>query len=212
MTLDTLRALAAEDRLADFGVFHSTEDDAPGPGTIVLLGPDEPGFWAHVTNAPEFADTRPDPLDRWSRRVISALADRLGGTALFPFGTPLHPFMTWALRSGRAWASPVQLLVHDRAGLMVSYRGAIHLGYRADLPSTTPDSPCRDCRSQPCLTACPVTALTSGGYDIAACHAWLDTGPACMSQGCEVRRACPVSRGYGRTDAQSAFHMERFHP
>ena len=211
MSLDSLRDLAAQERLAVFGAFHSTDDDAPGKGTIVLLGPDEPGFWAHVTAAPEFHDGAPDPLDRWSHRVVTALAGRLGGTPLFPFGTPVHPFMSWALRSGRAWSSPVRLLVHERAGLMVSYRGAIHLTAQLPLEPRPARPPCDDCTARPCLGACPVGALTGAGYDLDTCHAYLDGRPDCMRAGCAVRRACPISESYGRTEAQSAFHMEHFH-
>ena len=32
----------------------------------------------------------------------------------------------------------------------------------------------------------------------------------CMSKGCAVRRACPVSQSYGRMEDQSAFHMRAF--
>ncbi|MDG4650227.1 ferredoxin [Roseibacterium sp. SDUM158017] len=199
-----------------FGAFHPGPDDhAPdGVETLLLLGPGEPGFWAHVTSEPEFTDGAPDPMDRWSRRVIGGMACDLGGKALFPFaGPPWHPFIAWAKRSGRAWESPVQFLVHDRAGLMVSYRGALGLRRRIDLPPPPPEAPCADCE-RPCLTACPVGALSAAGYDTQACHAFLDTDPGadCLDRGCRVRRACPVSEGYGRSPDQSAYHMRRFHP
>ena len=216
MTLDKVAAAAARERLAVFGAFHpGAEDDAPeGTGTLVLLGPLEPGFWAHVSAAPEFADGAPDPLDRWSARVIGALAKALGGTALFPFGgPPYRPFVRWALASGRAWRSPVTLLVHDTAGLMVSYRGAIALAERLALPPSPPP-PCATCDGQPCRSACPAGALSGDGYDVAACHHLLDTsaGLDCMTRGCAARRACPVSRSYGRLPEQSAYHMRLFHP
>jgi hypothetical protein len=212
----TIAALAADHRLEIFGGFHpGPGDGAPdGLGTLLLLGPAEPGFWAHVTAEPEFADGKADPLDRWSRRVIGRLACDLGGKALFPFaGPPWHPFIAWAKRSGRAWESPVQFLVHDRAGLMVSYRGALGLRHRLDIPVAPAAPPCADC-DRPCLGACPVGALSSSGYDTSACHAFLDApaGNDCMSGGCAVRRACPVSRSYGRLPQQSAWHMRRFHP
>ena len=215
MTLEEIDARLAPHRLSVFGGFHPTpEDGVPaGRGTLLLLGPQEPGFWDHVTAEPEFADGAPDPLDRWSRRVIGRVACDLGAKALFPFaGPPWHPFIGWAKRTGRAHASPVTLLVHDRAGLMVSYRGALALRERVALPAPPP-APCAPC-PRPCETACPVGALGKAGYDVAACHAFLETegGRDCLEQGCRVRRACPVSETYGRRPEQSAFHMRSFHP
>jgi len=206
----------AAEHLEIFGGFHpgATDSDLAGFETLLLLGPHEPGFWAHVQASPEFAKPQRDPLDRWSARVIGDLATELGATALFPFGgPPYRPFIAWARKSGRAWASPVGLLVHDRAGLMVSYRGALALPWRLDLPPT-PANPCESCANRPCLSACPVGALAESAYDLAACHDYLDAAPGqdCLNQGCAARRACPVSRRYGRKTAQSAFHMKAFHP
>jgi ferredoxin len=202
-------------RLEIMGGFHPGPGDGAPKGceTLLMLGPREPGFWAHVTVEPEFADGRADPLDRWSRRVIGRLACDLGAKALFPFGgPPYQPFIAWALKTGRAWVSPVTLMVHDRAGLMVSWRGALALRTRIALPDP-PERPCTACH-RPCESACPVGALTAAGYDVGACHAFLDTeaGRDCLEQGCRVRRACPVSESYGRRPEQSAFHMRSFHP
>lgn len=183
-----------------------------GVRSILLLAPDEPAFWPLFTQSPEYRDGAPDPMDRWSRRVITQLADRCNAQPLFPFGTtPPHPFYTWALASGRVWSSPVQFLVGDRAGLWASYRGA--LGLAEALPASPPSAkPCNSC-ARPCAQACPVGALTEAGYDISACHAYLDTpaGQDCLQQGCAVRRACPVSQSFGRDPDQSAFHMRQFH-
>ncbi len=214
MDLEAISGRAAAHRLGIFGGFAAEPDDGlpPGTRTVLLLGPEEPGFWTHVSAQPEYHDGAPDPMDRWSRRVISVLAADVGAEPLFPFGgPPFLPFYSWALRSGRAFASPVQLLVHDRAGLFLSYRGALALKAELALPPPQPP-PCTGCAA-PCLSACPAGALGVGGYDLAACHAWLDTSPGagCLAAGCAVRRACPLSQSYGRLPAQSAFHMKQFH-
>lgn len=179
-------------------------------GTLVLLGPREPGFWPIFQASPEYRDKSPDPLDRWSSRVIGALAAHLGATPFFPFGgAPFAPFTRWARRCG-ASLSPVGLLVHETAGLLVSYRGALGFSARLDLPPIGPD-PCPSCAA-PCRTACPVDALNAAGYDLARCHAYLDTGPGqdCLANGCAVRRACPV-QDIPPPPGRSAFHMAAFH-
>jgi len=210
----TLTARLASERLEVLGGFavDQDEDGLPaGTRTLLLIGPAEPGFWPHLTAQPEW-DGAPDPVDRWSRRVIGRLACDLGAKALFPFGgPPYHPFYRWALRSGQVWESPVRLLVHARQGLMVSFRGALAL--KETVPVPTPESrPCDSCPA-PCLTACPAGALTGAGYELPACHAFLDTpeGQDCMTGGCLVRRACPLSQSYARLPEQSAYHMRRFH-
>ena len=171
-----------------------------------------PPFWPRFTQSPEYRDGQPDPMDRWSIRVIGALAREFGAQPLFPFGTqPPHPFYTWALASGRVWSSPVQFLVGARCGAVgvLSRRVGAVAGV-GPLPEVA--KPCDTCAG-PCATACPVGALTPAGYDTAACHAYLDTeaGQDCMTKGCAVRRVCPVSQALGRDPAQSAFHMGHFH-
>ena len=212
--LTGIEARAAEHALTVLGGFSCDGDELGlpvGTRTLLLLGPHEPEFWPHVTAQPEW-DGAPDPLDRWSRRVIGRMACDLGAKALFPFGgPPWHPFQAWALRTGRIWQSPVRLLVHDQSGLWVSFRGALALKEYVALPPA-PVRPCDGCAA-PCLSACPVGALGGHGYDVPACHAYLDTpaGDPCMTQGCAVRRACPVSQSHARMPDQSAYHMRQFH-
>ena len=206
MTMKALATRAGADHLEILGAFHEGDD------TIVLLGPREPGFWTAFTASPEWQDGSENPIDRWSRRIIDAISRDMDATPLYPFGEPVQPFFTWALESGRAWASPVMLLVHDTAGMMLSYRGALKFSGQHELTPTSP-KPCDTCDTQPCRTACPVNALTPGGYDLPACHAFLDTeaGQDCMTRGCAVRRACPVSQTFDRDPDQSAYHMRQFH-
>ncbi|NNE52864.1 MAG: ferredoxin [Sulfitobacter sp.] len=214
MNLAALQEEAQALHLSILGGFHPTDGDTglEGAGTLLMLGPDEPGFWAAFTQSPEWNDRSPDPVDRWSERVIGAWADRIGAIPFYPFGgPPYHPFYTWALRTGRIHASPVNFLVHDVAGLFVSFRGALALPQRID-PPKPPPSPCLSCADQPCRTACPIGALTAEGYDVAACKAYLGTpgGGESLSNGCGVRRSCPVSQMYGRLPVQSAYHMAQF--
>lgn len=191
-----------------------THDRLPqGIQTAYLIGPAEPGFWLHLKASPEWQSGVPDPVDRWSARVLTRVATEIGATALFPFGgPPWHPFYQWATASGRTWESPVRLLVDSNAGLFVSFRGALGFSQRLSLP-TAARRPCDSCETQPCISACPAGALNETGYNLVKCHAFLDSkaGADCMNFGCAVRRACPVSQSYARLAEQSAYHMRQFH-
>lgn len=212
LTLTAIQLCLEPHRLEILGGFACDGDpDLPkGTRTFLLIGPTEPGYWDHVQAQPEWGG--PDPIDRWSRRVIGGIACDLGAKALFPFGgPPWHPFYQWALRTGQVWDSPVRLLVHADQGLMVSFRGALALKQVVALPDLAV-RPCDAC-AKPCLTACPAGALTGAGYDVPRCHQFLDTAPGqdCMDQGCAVRRACPLSQTYARMPDHSAYHMRQFH-
>lgn len=209
-SLDRIARAAGAERLAVLGTLPALAEDGQAEVRgIVLLGPDEPAFWPHFKASGEARDGQPDPLDRWSLRVIGTLAADFGAVPLFPFGgPPWHPFVAWAKRSGRAHGAPIGLLAHDEAGLFVSFRGA--LGLPEALPAAETASPCTPCPA-PCKTACPVDAFAAGSYDVAACKGWLrsNDGQDCRNGGCLVRRACPVGADR-RLPEHSAFHMEAF--
>lgn len=196
-----------DDALQALGL-RALGDCPDGSHTITLIGPDEPAFWTIFTASPEYADGAPDPMDRWSHRVISDVAAQLEADALFPFGGPPYaPFFTWAKRTGRFWTSPIGFLVHDETGLFASFRGALRWQKTGKIGATA--QPCLTC-TQPCATACPVGAFNDG-YDVAACKAHIrsSAGTDCRTNGCLARRVCPVGQGT-RLPAQAAFHMEAF--
>lgn len=81
-----LHAALAADHLVALGT--APPDPAfctPETRCLVLVGPAGGAhWWRHVTTAPEWLDGRPDPIDRWSGRVLGRLAEQLGGAAFFP--------------------------------------------------------------------------------------------------------------------------------
>ena len=208
MTLEALK----QHCLKVVGGFHTTEKDHWDFASCLLIGLDEPGFWPHFTTQPEYTDGLPNPMDRWSKRVLRTIAEEMGGKAVFPSdGPPFAPFYQWALRSGRCHVSPVNMLVHVDAGLFISFRGAITLPDHVDHPMPL-SSPCHSCAERLCTASCPVGALTPQGYDPDACKAFLRTpeGHACRTTGCAVRKSCPASQRFGRMPEQSEFHMKAF--
>ena len=109
--LSSILPRIAEAGLACRGGFHPTEIE--DIATIILVGFTGNREWPAFANAAEAADGAPDPLDRWSRRVVGALAAELGATPLFPFGgPPFLPFQRWAKLAEPVHSSPLGVLIH----------------------------------------------------------------------------------------------------
>jgi hypothetical protein len=182
--------------------------------TLVLVGFIGSENWPAFASSVEAADGQPDPLDRWSRRVIGALAAALNAQPLFPFdGPPYLPFQRWAQQAEPVHSSPLGILIHPDWGLWHAYRGALAFAEHIALPP--PDrrpSPCESCAAKPCLTACPVGAFSTAGYDVAACvtHIAAPVGAACMNVGCLARLACPIGPEFRHVPEQAQFHQRSF--
>jgi hypothetical protein len=165
-------------------------------------------------NSTESTGRAADALDSWTRRMVEPIAARFGARALFPFGgPPWHPFQRWAKRAEGLRASPLGILIHPDFGLWHAYRAALLFDTPIALPErAVPGHPCDSCIDKPCLSTCPVGAITPAGYDSEGCarHVASPTGSDCRSGGCLARRACPVGRDHLYPARAMGFHMAAF--
>jgi hypothetical protein len=224
LDLDQLCRRAARLGLAVRGAFHplpgefATRAGAAEPGTLVLLGFTGSAQWNAFQDSRESRDGLPHPLDRWSKRVIGALASELDAEDFYPSGTPATPlpFQRLALRCEPVHSSPIGLLIHETYGLWHAYRGGLCLRERITLPQAQKrahrESPCERCADQPCRSACPVRAFKNGTLDVEAClnHVLSAAGSDCRDNGCLARRACPVGPEFRYNPAQARFHMRAY--
>ena len=203
------------------GAFHPEPADAvPALAggrparTLVLVGNAGPALWPAFSASPEARDGRPDPMNRWTRRLLEPLAAALGGAALYPFGgPPYRPFVAWAKRAEPVAESPLGMLIHPDHGLWHAYRGALALPEALALPPRDRRlRPCDSCVERPCLAACPVGAFTEAGYAVERCasHVADPAGADCLDLGCRARRACPVGVEAYYQPSQARFHMTAF--
>ncbi len=212
------QAAATRSGLASRGVLRLEPSERIGvlasTRSLLLLGMVGAEQWLGFATSPEALDGLPHPLDRWSRRVVGALAEQLGVVAIYPFeGPPYWPFQAWARRAEPLSPSPLGLLIHPSFGLWHGYRGALAFETEIDAPAfDAAPGPCESCIERPCLDACPVGAFSSAGYDVAACAAHLaaPAGRDCMENGCRARRACPIGREHAHSPEQARFHMRAF--
>jgi len=178
-----------------------------------LLGFTGSTQWPVFAQSAEAADGLPDSLDRWSRRMIGALAHEFGGRDFYPNDIPFLPFQQFAKRCEPVDASPIGLLIHSHWGLWHAYRGGLLFSERMRLPARQVSrSPCESCKAKPCLDTCPVSAFGTGAFNAEACASHISTaaGSDCRELGCRARRACPVSTLHTYLPEQARFHMRAF--
>jgi len=211
LSLDSLGdALGAHGLLLRGGFAPEPEDGLGAARTVLLVGNAGPALWEAF--AP-FRDGGPHPLDRWTRAVVGAVAARFGLAVLYPFERPFRPFQRWAMRAEGLAPSPLGLLVHPEYGLWHAWRAALLSPEAVLLPAPEPrPHPCDACPDRPCLSACPVGAFATGGYDVPACAGFLASaaGTTCLTGGCRARDACPVGRDRRYPAEEVRFHMAAF--
>jgi ferredoxin-like protein FixX len=210
--LTDISSLLAEHGLILRGGFHPDAEEGgllQNAATVLLVGNAGGAMWEAFS---PHIDGEPNPLDRWTKRVIDPIAEKFDARVIYPFGPDAAPFQRWALRAESVHASPIGILIHPEYGLWHAYRAALLFSERLDLPPRTEAaSPCDTCVAKPCLSACPVGAFTGTAYDVGACAAHLASSEqTCLGAGCRARAACPIGEQWRYLEAQTRFHMAAF--
>jgi len=177
---------------------------------VLMIGNAGLGMWRRFSDE---LPAGPSPLDAWTRRVLTPVAERFDACVVYPFQLPFLPFQQWTMRAEPCHVSPLRMLIHPVFGLWHACRGALLFAGDIGLPDIMDGpSPCESCVGRPCLSMCPVGAFAADAYDAVRCLDHLDVtdGEDCVALGCRARRACPVGSEYRYEPGQARFHMEAF--
>ena len=210
---DIANALAESGMIAR-GMVALDEGEYGKARTVVLIGNGGAAYWAQF-DAWRRAQTGnvENPLDTWSRLVLTKAARHFNASVLLPNDKPFAPFQKWAMRAEKLKPSPLGLLIHPVFGLWHAYRGALLL--EDEILIQEPDElihPCRVCIRKPCLNSCPVDAFSASGFAYESClsHVRGPDGGACRQNGCLARNACPVGAQWRYPAHMQAFHQKAF--
>lgn len=182
----------------------------PQARAVLVLASGGRALWSAFCSAPEAGLSR-DPLDRYTRRLVEEAAARLPGAsrAVFSFEARegrFADFVALARAAGLGSPSRLGLLLHPRYGPWMSIRAALLT--EVELPETPADpgfDPCTGCPA-PCAAACPASAPTPGGFDLAACTATRSSERDCALR-CAARRGCRVGPEHAYAPEAEAFHF-----
>jgi ferredoxin len=188
----------------------------PGAAGALIVGSGGPAFFDRFDGGPEATDNAPDPLDRYTERVIrravGAALDPGGSVHVvhFPFGVrPLIPFQRLGRGAGLGGPGPLGLQIHPTFGPWWAYRALIVLD--RPLPAAAPPGDgCAGCDA-PCVGACPAGAVARGGFDIVACQARRLVAEPCRLS-CVARITCVRGPEHRYRDEELAFHMRASMP
>lgn len=216
--LDDLLAVAGFLCLGECPV--NSDDSFPGRKSfsanshIKLIGSTGPNLWSAFKRSLEFSDGKPQPLDRYTKRELTRIAASRECLVVFPFeGPPYYPFQQWAARCGGFSQSPLGVFAHSEFGPWAGFRAAYIVAGQPSRPALEAGAgPCGNCVEKPCISACPVDAISlSGGYDVPRCRTHLASSQSldCWS-GCLARRACPFGSEHAQAPENARFHMESF--
>lgn len=186
--------------------------DVPFQGCLVV-GDGGPDFFAAAAGF--LADGEPDPLDRFTERIVTqtvvALLEpaRIHYQLLFPFRLPRDglafvPFQRLGEAAGLPQAGPLGLQIHPAFGPWWGYRAAILIDRPVE-DAAPLASPCLTCTA-PCVAACPVLAVQRSGFDAHLCFSHRAIDNECQSA-CRARSACPVGEDLRYPESQLAYHM-----
>lgn len=149
------------------------------------------------------------PIDEFSRQLMTQLfAGPLAGhhyRIIFPSSLPVGLQRLGEL-AGWRHDSPFRVGINKEWGSWFAYRAVVVTN--TALPLTVrreATSPCNDCVSRACISACPASALEPT-FDLKACLGHRKQTDSSCQDRCLARNACPVGATHRYTDAQTSYH------
>ena len=179
--------------------------------SLILIGHSGNTLWQRLKTA---GLRGTDPVDSFTieqvRHFSEMYLDQCPELLLYPGPIPI-PLQQLGALAGWHHPSPLGIGVNETCGPWFGYRAALLV--KTQLPvqrQSLGRSPCDQCEDKPCISTCPVQALSAKHQpDVTACvdHR-LQSGSPCAYQ-CLARSACPVGADHRYDDEQIDYFYRR---
>lgn len=163
-------------------------------------------MWQQVK--PTLSSTN-EAIDSYSRHVVSRFCNHhLEGKAFRLIYPSNHPVGLQSLGKLAGWHhdSPFRIGINQQWGSWFAYRAAVLADSNFEPTSKQQGpSPCTDCASKPCITACPAKALEND-FSLQACLDYRKRPDSQCKDRCLARMTCPVAKQHQYTLEQINYH------
>ncbi len=186
---------------------------------LIIIGHGGKTLWQSM---PKAYFKRAHPIDAFCcdtwQRIMTTEHPNVDYQILYPrHQKPLLHFDLQALGKLAGWhhETPFKVGINPTYGSWFAYRLLIIADSNFTLsPKVSTDHPCDSCVDKPCVSACPVNALTdTGNYDWKKCFSYREQPESVCSDRCLARMACPVApeHQYDVKQIQYHYNLSRKH-
>ena len=179
--------------------------------SLILIGHSGNAMWKRLCAQSGQAQ---NPVDEFSiscaELFVEKYLDGCEHVVLYPGELPV-PLQQLGTIAGWHHRSPLGLGINSAYGPWFGYRVALLV--RANLPVMVDrlgESPCEQCADKPCISACPVHALSDSELpNISICVDYRLQKQSPCEQQCLARMACPVGTEFRYCDEQLNYFYGR---
>lgn len=151
-----------------------------------------------------------NPIDEFTVRSIQECFKKYYSAndyeIIYP-GDTVIGLQQMGMQAGWHYASPFKVGINEKWGSWFAYRAVVLADTNFSLTNKlNSKSPCLNCKTQECVSACPSHALDKGELDFKCCIEYRKQENSLCKNTCFSRVSCPVGIEYQYTDEQVRYH------
>lgn len=172
---------------------------------LIMIGHGGKALWNSLTSQQLSTS---DPIDDHSIQTFKNL-NLTKFKIIYP-GETIIPLQSLGIKTGWHHPSLFRIGINEKWGAWFAYRVvALTRSNFKVTPKMSGNSPCANCTTKDCVSACPVGAVTEESFQFEKCFKYRKTANSKCKDRCLARMACPVSKGHQYPMDQIKYHYGR---